>query len=255
MALLRYRPGPPLDQFVDCFWRSEREEPQTASEHNLPTGAAYLTFSLTGESKAGIVHGPQSSFYVSGPKPKGAAIGIAFRPGAAGAILGVPMAEIADHHAPIEAFWGKRASELHERLCADQDAQAAFRVLEEQLSSRIHKPLLMHPAVAMSLRPPWSARSRIRIAELERQAGYSARHFISLFRAAVGLTPRQFYRIRRFSVVLRALTREKAELAELAIETGYADQSHMTREFRELSGTTPTRYNPPTFESPHHHLI
>src|SRR6516225_6486412 len=104
MSFVRYRPGPPLDQFIECFWRSERTEPQTVSEHMLPTGAAYLTFSLSGDPWAhGIVHGPQSSFYISGPKPKGTAIGIAFRPGAAGAILGVPMAEIADHHAPIEA--------------------------------------------------------------------------------------------------------------------------------------------------------
>jgi hypothetical protein len=54
----------------------------------------------------GIVHGPQWSYYQSGAKPPGVVCGVAFRPGVAGGILGVPIAEFTDRHVPIDALWG-----------------------------------------------------------------------------------------------------------------------------------------------------
>ena len=46
MPLLRYRPSAPICQFVECFWWSERFEPQTYCEHILPSGRARLVFAL-----------------------------------------------------------------------------------------------------------------------------------------------------------------------------------------------------------------
>ena len=46
MELIRYRPAPPLDLFVDCFWWSVRNEAQNHGEHMLPSGAAQLVFAL-----------------------------------------------------------------------------------------------------------------------------------------------------------------------------------------------------------------
>ena len=80
---------------------------------------------------------------------------------------------------------------------------------------------------------------------MQRAAGYSPRHFNALFRAAVGLTPKHFHRVNRFTAVLRSLAKGNvAGLADLAASTGYADQAHMSREFREFAGITPTQYRP-----------
>jgi len=49
---------------------------------------------------------PQWSYYQSGAKPPGVVCGVAFRPGVAGGILGVPIAEFTDRHVPIDALWG-----------------------------------------------------------------------------------------------------------------------------------------------------
>ena len=268
MAALKHRPPPPLDSFVECFWWSERRAPLAAAEHMLPTGAAYLVFPLHDEPlacctdaagrevllwKRGIVHGPQSGFYLSGPKPAGAVVGVALKPGAVHALLGVPPAEIAGRHVPVDALWGAHADRLHARLCEAAQPEVIFRILENELLARLAKPLLLHPAVAHAL-----ARSRcrrIRVEDVRREVDLSARHFIDLFHDAVGYTPGRYYRIRRFARVLRQLAQPgPRDLAGLAVDAGYADQSHLIREFREHAGMTPTQYRPADPESPHHHF-
>jgi AraC-like DNA-binding protein len=269
MQLIRHRPAAPLDRYVQCLWWSRRDEPLAYSEHILPSGGVQLLFALHEtpivcwpgspskrkiEWSGSLVHGPQWNYYVAGPKPRGAVAGVAFRPGAAGAVLGLPMAELADHHVPLSTLWGKHGRELHERLMAARDPIEVFSVLEQNLCARIQRNLLMHPAIAHALSACSTTGSAVRVAEVQREAGYSPRHFIALFRAAVGLTPKHYYRIQRFNGVLRLLaSRNERDLAEIAVLGGFADQAHFTREFRELAGITPTQYRPGGFDRPLHH--
>jgi AraC-like DNA-binding protein len=265
MQMHRYRPAPPLDRYIECFWWSYRDEPQADSEHMLPSGGAQLLFALhetpilcrTSTAAAAsawtgsIVHGPQSKYYVAGPKPKGGAVGVSLRPGAAGAVLGVPMADLLDRHVPLDALWGTRAAELRHRLMAAADPEAIFRILEQSLSARPHRPLLIHPAVAHALaaRP---ADESPRVADVQRASGYSPRHFIALFRSAVGVKPKHYYRIRRFNSAVRSMA-AGGSLGDIAAAAGYSDQAHLTREFREFAGVAPTEYRPGGVDRPLHH--
>jgi AraC-like DNA-binding protein len=269
MQLIRYRPASPLDRYVECLWWSRRDGPQDYCERILPSGGVQLLFALhetpiicwPGSLSArrvdwsgGLVHGPQWNYYIAGPKPRGAVAGVAFRPGGAGAVLGLPMAELADHHVPLSLLWGERGRELHERLMGARDSMDVFSILEHNLRAHIQRNLLMHPAIAHALSRCSPSGPPARVAQVQREAGYSPRHFIALFRAAVGLTPKHYYRIQRFTGVLRALASGgERDLAEIAASGGFADQAHFTREFRELAGITPTQYLPGGVDRLLHH--
>jgi AraC-like DNA-binding protein len=269
MRLIRYRPAAPLDTYVECFWWSQRDDPQMSCEHMLPSGGVQLLFALHDAQivcmpsssyaepmvwSRGLVRGPQWNYFVSGPKPRGAVAGVSFRPGAAGALLGVPITELTDRHVTVDALWGARGLALRERLLAAGEPQSVFRMLEQDLTTRLERPLLINPAVAHALASHSIGWVPSRIAEIQRESGYSPRHFIALFRAAVGLTPKHYYRVKRFTAVLRHLASgEAAHLADLAASVGYSDQAHMTREFREFAGITPRQYRPSGPHSLFHH--
>jgi len=267
--MIVHRPAAPLNAAVDCIWWSSRSDDSRVREHMLPSGQAHLIFSLHHSPitwappgchtefrtwTRGIVHGPQSAYYVTGPKPKGRVIGVSFHAGTAGPILGVPLDELQDRHICIEDIWGSRATELRERLATAPTAQAAIDILECDLIAGMQRPLLLHPAVAHALRPAMLG-SVLRVAEIQKQSGYSPRHFIELFRSNVGLAPKQFYRIRRFSTALTRIARGRMSLADVAISSGYADQAHLSREFRELAGVSPSAYSPAAEGSEHHHVV
>jgi AraC-like DNA-binding protein len=82
-----------------------------------------------------------------------------------------------------------------------------------------------------------------RVRQLSRMMGLSRRQLQRRFSTAVGYGPKTFQRILRLQHVL-ALARKTqicdGKLSLLALETGYADQAHMTREIQRLTGQRPT---------------
>jgi AraC-like DNA-binding protein len=265
--MIRYSPAPPLDVAIDCIWLSHRRDHFASLEHMLPSGKAQLVIPLhdsviqwaAPESNVrwhawtrGVIHGPQSRYYIAGPKPPGIVVGASFRVGMAAEILGVPLDELRDRHVSIDELWGYRGLELQERLAAIREPMAVCRALEGELTARIRRPLLIHPAVAYALHAGVVV---ARVDEIQQRTGYSPRHFIDLFHSTVGLTPKHFYRVQRFSNVLTRLARGGARLADVAAAAGYADQAHFSREFRELAGVAPSAYCPAAVNSEHHHVV
>jgi AraC-like DNA-binding protein len=145
---------------------------------------------------------------------------------------------------------------MQERLAAIREPMDVCRALEADLIARIRRPLLIHPAIAYALR---AGSGSPRVDQIQQRTGYSPRHFIELFHSTVGLTPKHFYRVQRFSSALTRLARGMGEggarLADVASAAGYADQAHFSREFRELAGVAPSTYCPANATSEHHHVV
>jgi len=67
-------------------------------------------------------------------------------------------------------------------------------------------------------------------------------HVASAFRRAHGCSVGQYARRLRLEQACRRLATSGATLGEVAADSGFYDQSHMTREFRRTLRTTPARY-------------
>ena len=66
--------------------------------------------------------------------------------------------------------------------------------------------------------------------------GLPPRRLQRWFAREVGVPPRAYLNLLRFQETLEAMQREPASLADHAAAQGYADQAHMSRDFRRLSG-------------------
>jgi len=194
-----------------------------------------------------IVSGADGELFVAGPdtgpvrrelSSGSLIVGIRFRPGAAGAALGLPASELRDAQVPLEAIWGRRATELADRLAASADAGRKRRVLEEAVIERLPTVKPPDPVVLEAVRR--LGRPRSRVGALSEALFVSERHLRRAFRYTVGYGPKTLDRVLRFQ---RFLSRAPAEegLARVAAELGYADQAHLARESVRLSGLSPTR--------------
>ncbi|MFT4066909.1 helix-turn-helix domain-containing protein [Paraburkholderia sp.] len=273
VQLLRHHPAPPLDRFVDCFWWTRRDARHEHWEHALPCGRPQLVFTLSEQRivclpdqayeplvwTGSLLHGPQSRYYMNGPKPCGAVAGVSFRTGGVGPVLGVRAAELADCHVSLDALWGHRARLLHEQLMEAPDPRTIFRILEQRLGEHLRIALSMHPAVEHALMHGSNSQALELAVETRARGdygGYSPRHFIALFREAIGMTPSHYLRIQRLSGSLRMLAQQpRPALADVAAQMGYYDQPHFTRECRALGGITPSRYRALDPDSPLHHVV
>jgi transcriptional regulator GlxA family with amidase domain len=80
------------------------------------------------------------------------------------------------------------------------------------------------------------------IADLARQCGVSAGHFSRAFKQSAGVPPHQWLLEQRVERAQHLLVASQAPIATIAQECGFADQSHMTRVFDRITGTTPGRW-------------
>jgi AraC-like DNA-binding protein len=84
-----------------------------------------------------------------------------------------------------------------------------------------------------------------RVDELSNASGMTVRSLQRLFADYVGASPKWVMRRARLhEAAERADSGELIDWAELAADLGYADQAHLTRDFTDTIGITPTRYAP-----------
>jgi AraC family transcriptional regulator len=80
----------------------------------------------------------------------------------------------------------------------------------------------------------------IEVAELADLAGRSAFHFTRVFARSVGMTPYRYVVHLRLQAALRRVREGRMGLAEIAADTGFADQSHLSRWIRRVHGVAPS---------------
>jgi AraC-like DNA-binding protein len=83
--------------------------------------------------------------------------------------------------------------------------------------------------------------ARLTLAELAREAGLSRFQLIRGFARATGLTPHAYILQQRLALA-RQLILSRRDLAEVALLTGFYDQSHLTQYFVRQFGVTPRHY-------------
>jgi AraC-like DNA-binding protein len=159
-------------------------------------------------------------------------------PSGASALLGVPAAELADITVDLVDVVGPAAVDLVERLQGAATWPERFRLLDAELLRRIDdaKPG-PPPEVAEAWRLIFASDGRVRIAAVADHVGCSRRYLSERFRQATGLTPKLAARVARFEAARRSLVApDRSPLADIAVTCGYADQSHLSREWQALAG-------------------
>jgi AraC-like DNA-binding protein len=166
-----------------------------------------------------------------------AGVQLSVDPLACRALFGLPAGELAS--LDLDASDVLRvADELHDRIGTAATWASRFQVLEEVLGRQATEA-----TVPDEVRRTWSqllhTGGRVTVRELADDVGWSTRHLAQRFQEEVGLSPKAAARVIRFDRLRRRLP---GPLLELALEHGYYDQAHLTREFRELAGCSPTTW-------------
>ena len=82
----------------------------------------------------------------------------------------------------------------------------------------------------------------LRLSDLANEAKISASHFIRSFRQSTGKTPYQFLLHERVERARSLMRNHRTPLTEVALASGFADQHHLARVFRRITGVTPSSY-------------
>lgn len=151
-------------------------------------------------------------------------------------------------------FHGGRLSGLAAQLYQEaQEADSASALVAEGLALELLGEIARGCAPAAERQPPrWLRQVRellqsqfaasLSLEEIAAVAGVHPVHLGSVFRQHYGCTVGDTVRRLRIDYACRRLAHSEDSLAEIALDAGFAHQSHFTRTFKRLTGTTPAQY-------------
>ncbi|MGI5372742.1 helix-turn-helix domain-containing protein [Streptomyces sp. CA-251387] len=211
---------------------------------HLPDATTKLIFRLGEDGRRStLVVGPRTRASYHRGKRFVSCLEMRLAPGGTRPLLGVPAVELAGRAVPLGDLPGGTAGRLAAelgRLDPEEAVAHLADVLPERLASaadRSRTELVRAGVDAMSVR---TGRLPRPVGDVARELAVSERQLRNLFAEGVGLSPKHYARIDRVRTVLsHAVT---YPWAELAVATGYYDQSHMTSDFRTLMGVPPRSF-------------
>lgn len=161
-------------------------------------------------------------------------------PLAARAVLGVRMSALSGDVVDLCDLIGTAGRVLLEQLEAAPDSAARFDLLDETIERALGRTDEPPPLVAEAWRRLQASHGAEGIAALAEDLGCSRKTLHASFDEHIGLPPKTVARIFRFQHAAEQVGR--APWSVIATDSGYYDQSHLIRDFRQFAGMTPLEY-------------
>ncbi|MEU7690926.1 helix-turn-helix domain-containing protein [Microbispora hainanensis] len=162
---------------------------------------------------------------------------IRLEPIVAAAVFGV-SAELSGAVLALEDLWGRDAARAEDRLRATTSWDERFTIARDIIGRRLEARPQVDPEVAHVWRRTLARRGRVRVDGLADEVGWSRKRLWSRFRSQLGITPKRAAQLVRFDHAAHLLAAGHGA-AGVAAESGYVDQSHLTREVKAFAGLTP----------------
>jgi AraC-like DNA-binding protein len=215
---------PPTPQNSIFFYINDRIEVQKKGE---------VDFVL---QPRGVVVGLQSSSVKLDVKKSHKAVRVGFQPGGMFRLLGFSMDEMIDGSYDASDFFGNEIKEVNSKL---QEAKCFYEIKEVIEQFLLGKVRVLKRAIPFDIAMLELLRASGNVS-IEHIASLGLRQFERLSKERIGLPPKVFARLVRFSKAYRL--RENfpgMSWTSIAYECGYFDQMHFIRDFKEFAGIAP----------------
>ncbi|WP_432932068.1 helix-turn-helix domain-containing protein [Microbispora sp. CA-135349] len=153
---------------------------------------------------------------------------------------GRPTAGLDGAVVALDDLWGREASQIRERLADVSSWEDRFALTGALLARRCEAGPPVDPEVTWAWRRIVAGRGLVRVDRLAAGVGWSRKRLWSRFHTQIGLPPKRAATLVRFDHAAHRLV-AGASAARVAVETGYADQSHRHRDVMAFIGVTPAR--------------
>ncbi len=240
-----------LSRHVQCLWMLRDDVPGDAIQVVYPDGRcellAELGVPLRFHGADGEIRSDQALAFAGqqlGPIRLQAAgavhcIGVRLAAASSSLIAGARLPELRDRAPDLHTLDATFAGEfmVAAQACADaRTPEPLWRLMRLRCAGFAPDVLVERAVESLD-----AQHGDLRILELAKQLGTGLRTLQTRFLAAVGMTPKEYARVRRLQALLRTLDAERTAIADAAARHGFSDQAHATHDLFRWTGTTPAR--------------
>jgi AraC-like DNA-binding protein len=259
MHFAPHEPSALLAPYVQSIFHFKHFMPDHSIERVVPDGHIYLIFELDGferntfDNESLEPNATYTRVWLSGLHKHYISISahedsemfvIQFKPGGLQPFLDKAISDVNDSVIPAQQLFGEVVLTLREELLkATADDEKMFALAEEFLLNIASFEQSSARTLVEQMLQAIQKNSASQLQDIVKQAGYSKKQAIHVFKQHVGLNPKSYQRIVRFNEIL-SLVMEKKSIAwrDICADCYYYDQSHFIREFKAFCGYSPREF-------------
>lgn len=239
-----YIPNHDLAPYIACYWTVNFHADTGNQLHRIiPDGCIDIIVDRLSPSnwKAAFVEGIMTRFEVLNLSAAQSIFGIRFFLEAAQSFLHYPISACMRQHVFLEEIWGMEGAHFVESTLAANTVPEMIEIVEHKLKrvlSRNGTPSssLLHA----SMQAMYACKGNMLTSELAKKLSFSERHIRRTFVQELGISPKEVLGIIRFQSMLQELhTGLCTGFTDMAIKSGYYDQSHFIKSFKRYYGILP----------------
>lgn len=252
-----FAPHPDLEALVKCYWTLEVPAELDAPKQRIVSdGCLEMAFVLGDDIKR---YTSETSFML---QPRAMIMGqivnplyiqptghvntfaVRFYPYGFANFVTTPIIDLSDKDTPLAVLFGdKVAYELEQKITHAKDTKERISIIEDFLLSVLSNKTTIDKIVQTTIDALVSTSGNTSITDILKSDLPKRRQLERNFAKQVGISPKQLGKVIRLQAALKMLLNKKGEkLSNIAYESEYYDQSHFIRDFKELTGTSPTAF-------------
>lgn len=259
MNYQKYEPHQDLESLVNFYWTLEvpkLENPQR--QRIVPDGNIEMIFILGDDVKRWVsedefilqpramVLGQVTKPYYILPTGKVETFAVSFYPYGFANFVSVPISDLVNQETALNTLFDKEAvDELEQMIINAKDTATRIEHLEHFLRNKLHTDNVIDKIVKSTIDTIFSSKGKTPINTLLKNDPSKKKQLERKFKKQVGLSPKQLSKIIRLQAALKmVLDQDKntSNLTNIAYESGFYDQSHFIRDFKEFTGIIPKEF-------------
>lgn len=253
MIFKRVLPPRDLEKIIECYWIIENDDPTPHQQKIIPDGFCEIIFHykdpyricLTNtweQQSMHLVAGQISRHFFLENTGASGIIGIKVKPTALTHLFNLDMHLLTDKVIDLPVALGDQLQALEQDLRRTGDHDHFITLLNDHFRRILQATNYVPSPADQAIDLIFAHRGMIAVAEIGERVGIGERQLERLFKKYIGLSPKFYMRIIRFSAIFQLIQEEDPGWAGLAYEAGFYDQSHFIRNFKAFTGEDPSRY-------------
>lgn len=252
MIIEKYFPCHPLRQYVHHYWTMKGDiGDQTLSFRDIPDGNIEVLLNFGSsfvkqethleavEHKRGGIKGQFDHPVIIKQTGTVHIVGICFKPYGLYPFLRQSVSSLTNRATSTDLLI---SDELESKLFEMRDFSCWTDILDRHLLKILDRNHKTNPVLHESVRQ-LSGSSPTSIKSLSLDLGVSIKSLERLFKEQIGLTPKQFFRVKRIRNVMNVISnQESPDWMKLVVDFGFYDQPHFNKEFLAMTGTSPSNF-------------
>ncbi len=245
---------PKLSRIVKCFWQIDsHEDPSIQREKIIPDGYPELIFHYGDMYKTNIngIWQEQGQDLIAGQITNHFFIentgickifAIKFQPWALTELFKIPMFQLTNKVVNVPQDVLEILNPIKEIAISSASFDKKVTQIERWFENLISVSDIEFSKELKAVDLMITNNGRDNLKTIQNQTGISERKLERYFKKHIGLSPKSYSRIIRFSYIFQLVQEDTIDWADIVYVSGFYDQSHFIKNFKEFTGEHPSKY-------------